>query len=80
MNLLQIVLFLSDIAINTVPTGLLRIAPVGPAMPVMPIPKSLLANFLVPCAIFRATSAETAPFLAMNWAGMLKIFCLDLLL
>ncbi len=36
-NFLEITFLLFDTAINTVPTGLSAVAPVGPAMPVIPI-------------------------------------------
>ena len=37
-NFLQTVFLLLDTAIKTVPTGLPEVSPVGPAMPVIPIP------------------------------------------
>ena len=42
-------------AMKTVPTGFWGVPPVGPAMPVRPMPKLLLAIFLIFLAIKEAT-------------------------
>ena len=76
INFLQIVSFLLVTQIKTVPTGFLGIAPVGPAIPVMPIPRSVLAILRIFFAIREATSFETAPFLAIVEAGIFRIFTL----
>lgn len=80
VNFLQIVLFLLATAIKIVPRGLPGVAPVGPAIPVMPIPKSVLAILLIFFAIREAISWETAPFLAIVEAGIFRIFTLAWLL
>lgn len=79
-NFLQIVLLLLARAIKTVPTGLLGVAPVGPAMPVIPIPRSVLARCLIFFAIRQATFFEAAPFLAIIEAGIFRTFILVWLL
>ena len=76
LNFVQIVLFLLVTAIKTVPRGLPGVAPVGPAIPVMPIPRSVLAILRIFFAIREAVSLETAPFLAIVEAGILRIFTL----
>ena len=80
INFLQIVRFLSDKAIKTVPRVLPGVAPVGPAMPVMPIPKSVLAICRIFLAIRDATSFETAPFCEIIEAGIFNILALVWLL
>ena len=65
---------------KTVPAGFWGVPPVGPAMPVMPMPKSALASFLTFCAMRRATSFETAPFLRIVEEEMPKIAFLAWLL
>ena len=67
-------------AINTVPTGLPGTAPVGPAIPLIPIPISALASRFIASAIFTQVSLDTAPYLMITGEGMLKILFLDLLL
>ena len=49
--------------IKTKPTGFSGVPPVGPAIPVIPIPISHIFDiFLTPSAICLATSSETDPF------------------
>ena len=48
-------------AMKTSPTGFLKVAPVGPAIPVMLIPKSVFNIVLTLLARVMATSALTAP-------------------
>lgn len=79
-NFSQIVLFLSETAINTVPTGLPCLPPVGPAIPVIPMPKQLFASIRTLRAIAKAISSETAPFPAISSAGICRIFSFVLLL
>jgi len=57
-----------------VPTFLSIVAPLGPAIPVMPMPKSDPASLRIDSDIFFATSFETAPFLKMSLGGTLSIF------
>ncbi len=76
----QRVLFLLARAMNTVPTGLVVVAPPGPAIPVILSPKSADAFFRMFCAINIATCRETAPYLVIVFAGMFRIMALDLLL
>ena len=45
----------------TVPTGFSSVPPSGPAMPVMPIPKSAPDTRRTPRAISAAVSDDTAP-------------------
>ncbi len=80
MNNRQRVLFLLARAINTVPTGLVMVAPVGPAIPVILIPKSAWVFFRMLVAINIATWRETAPYSAIVFAGIFSIVSLDLLL
>jgi hypothetical protein len=60
-NLRHTVRFFPLTEIKTVPTGFPGIAPVGPAIPDIPIPKEVFASFLTECAIMRQTTDETAP-------------------
>ncbi len=72
-NLLQIFLFPLSMAIKTVPMGFSGEPPVGPAIPVIPIPKSVLANLRTFCANLEATIEETAPFWAIREEGIFRI-------
>jgi hypothetical protein len=46
---------------HTNPTGFSSDPPLGPAIPVIAIPISLISRWRAPCAISRAVSMLTAP-------------------
>lgn len=79
-NSLQLRLFLPATAMKTVPFGFKVVSPPGPAMPVIPMPKSTPAIFLILLAIRPATGEDTAPFFKIREAGIFRIFDLDRLL
>ena len=54
---------------QTVPTGFASEPPPGPAMPVMPIPKSAPSRDRAPADSAVATSGETAPCASISAAG-----------
>ena len=56
-------------AIQTVPTGFVGVAPSGPAMPVTATAKVAGERASAPSAIARATSALTAPCASISAAG-----------
>ena len=59
-------------ATATVPTGFSAVPPVGPAIPVMPTPRSAPARYRMPSAIARATGSLTAPWAARTASGTPK--------
>ena len=54
---------------QTVPTGLASLPPPGPAIPVIPIPRSAPRRSIAPSASATATSGETAPWRSIRPAS-----------
>ncbi|MFH1191606.1 MAG: hypothetical protein V1670_05365 [Candidatus Omnitrophota bacterium] len=73
-------LFFSDRQIKTVPTDMAVVVLPGLAIPVMLMPKLVWVFFRMFLAINIATWRETAPYLAIIFAGIFRIISLDLLL
>ena len=76
----QVLIFFVDRQIKTVPTGLFAVAPPGPAIPVILIPKSAFDFLRMFSAIDIATWRETAPYLEISLGGIFNILSFDLLL
>ncbi len=63
----------SATAINTVPTGVFFVPPVGPATPVVDNPKVVLKTFRTPSAMRFATCRLTAPYLSIYFQRNTKV-------
>ena len=73
-------MFLSEYPIQTVPTGLFSVPPLGPAIPLVEIPIDELNFFLTLVAISSTTSLLTAPNFSMFFLFTFKLLIFILLL